>query len=108
MINTLGPMTGGPLVTKLLSPTGFVLAGLCVLLPFGSVSCQQGSTHASLTYTGIQLVTGSGGSVTVTPPDLAPEVDEKTLAGLSTSYMQAAHVDGMRMLLAAALIAVLA
>jgi hypothetical protein len=98
-------MTAGPLVTKLLSPTGFVMAGLCVLLPFGAVSCQQGSTHGTLTYTGIQLIKGSGGSVAVTPSDLAPFVDKRSLAEFAGSVLQETHIDGVRMLLIAGLIA---
>lgn len=105
MINTLRAMTTGPLVTKLLSPAGFALAGLCVLLPLGSVSCQQGSTHGTLTYTGIQLINGSGGSVTVTPADLPPYADKRTLAEFGTSVLHETNIDGVRMLLIGALIA---
>jgi hypothetical protein len=103
MINTLWAMTTGPLATKLLSPTGFALAGLCILLPFGSVSCGQGATHATLTYTGIQLVKGSGGSVTLTPPDLSSYADKQALAGLATSYLRYTDVNGLRTLLVATL-----
>jgi hypothetical protein len=54
----------GPLVRRLLSPTGFVLAALCFLLPFLAVRCESpqatGVSAGSLEYrwAGVDLVTG--------------------------------------------------
>jgi hypothetical protein len=51
-----------PLVRRLVSPTGFLLAGLCFLLPFVTVSCSSDNegqhVEVTLSYTGVDLVTG--------------------------------------------------
>lgn len=56
-------MKFGSLVTRLLSPAGFVLAGLCLLLPFMTMSCSSKNQDAAvemgtITFTGADLVVG--------------------------------------------------
>ncbi len=61
-------MTHGPLLAKLLSPTGFVLVAMTFALPFVVVSCDVGNgAKATATYTGIGLARGSDAKVRATP-----------------------------------------
>lgn len=59
------------LAARLLGPTGLVIAGLGLLLPFGAVSCSaEGSAQgqsASVTYTGAEVIGNSGGTFSATP-----------------------------------------
>lgn len=60
-------MTRGPLLAKLLSPTGFVLVALSFTLPFVVVSCDAGDgAKATATYTGIDLARGSKATISAT------------------------------------------
>jgi hypothetical protein len=60
--------------SRYFSPTGFVLAALCFLLPFATVSCDapggygRSAPGGTTTYTGMDLVTG--GAPTVDPNHL--------------------------------------
>jgi len=67
-------LTRHPLVRKLLSPVGFVLAGLMFLLPFITASCQVGSVTVTESYTGVELGTAQ-------PPDLDPLLEEAIGSG---------------------------
>lgn len=51
-------MAMGPLVRRLLSPTGFVLVAGCFLLPFATASCGTDTEPIAGTFTGADLVTG--------------------------------------------------
>jgi hypothetical protein len=105
-------MTNRPLVARLLSPTGFALAGLGLMLPFGAISCQAGAVHlGTLTYSGADLITRTGGHLATSPPisqaltgssigPIPPNIGATTLAQ--------AHTNGLRLLLVAAAIAILA
>ncbi|HEY3007721.1 MAG TPA: hypothetical protein VGJ63_06580 [Micromonosporaceae bacterium] len=58
-----------PRFTRTLTPAGFVLAGLCFLLPFATVSCDapggfgRAAPGGTTTYTGVDLVIGGAPSV---------------------------------------------
>lgn len=60
-------------LTRWLSPAGFFLAGLFLLMPFAAVSCDtpggygRGAAGSTTTYTGIELATGDPPSVR--PPE---------------------------------------
>ncbi|HET6215325.1 MAG TPA: hypothetical protein VFE14_20840 [Micromonosporaceae bacterium] len=63
-------------LTRYFTPTGFVLAALCFLLPFATVSCDapggygRSAPGGTTTYTGVDLVVG--GAPTVDPKHLRP------------------------------------
>lgn len=109
-------MTSRLLVARLLSPTGFALAGLGLLLPFGAVSCQAGAAHlGTLTYSGADLIAHTGGHLATSPPMSA--VLSQALTGSSNGPIPAdigattlaqAHTSGLRLLLIVAVIAMLA
>ena len=74
---------------RLGSPAGLVLAGLCLLLPFLTVSCesQDHSERWQVTYTGTDLVTGGKPEIRVSddpahqPPRRLDDADAKLLGG---------------------------
>jgi len=103
-------VTARSITTRLLSPTGFVLAGLCVFLPFGAVSCDvaPGKTGA-LTYTGVQLIGHTGGKISVTPQlrDELGQMADQLPASTGRAVLDQAHADGVRYLLIAVLAVVL-
>ena len=103
-------MTARSLTTRLLGPTGFVLAGLGVLLPFGAVSCEVApGKRGALTYTGIQLIGHTGGTISVTP-QLRGELGQpagQLPASTGATVLDQAHADGLRYLLIAVLATVL-
>jgi len=109
-------MTNRKLAAKLLSPTGFALAGLGLLLPFGAVSCQGGTAHiGTMTYSGADLISRTGGHLAISPAWQA--VLSQALAGsstgtspsdLATASLVQAHTSGLRLLLITAAIAMLA
>ncbi|MEU4562712.1 hypothetical protein AB0F72_30410 [Actinoplanes sp. NPDC023936] len=55
-------------VARLASPAGLVLAGLCLLLPFLSASCESAQTPVrwQVTYTGVDIFTGGRPEVAFT------------------------------------------
>lgn len=53
-------MIEGTPIGRLLSPAGFGLVLLCLLLPFLTVSCTTADGRAQATLTGLDLVVGSG------------------------------------------------
>jgi hypothetical protein len=55
-----------PVLRKLVSPAGFALALLCFPLPFVAVSCDTGAGSFEVTYSGLDLATGSAPSVSAT------------------------------------------
>jgi hypothetical protein len=61
-------MDAHPLLRRLLSPAGFVLAGLCFLLPFVTVSCTNSKGAVSATYSGRILLTGGRAHLTSSLP----------------------------------------
>lgn len=103
-------MTAGPLTARLLSPTGFVLAGLCVFLPFGAVSCTVApGKRGALTYTGAQLIGHTGGTISVTTQlrDELGQAAGQLPASTGATVLDQAHADGLRYLLIAVLATVL-
>jgi hypothetical protein len=98
--------TAGPLTARLLGPAGFVLAGLCVFLPFGTVSCAVASgKHGALAYTGAQLIRHAGGTISMTPRlrDELGQTAAQLPASTGTTVLGQAHIGGLRILLVAAL-----
>jgi hypothetical protein len=71
-----------PRVTRGLTPAGFVLAGLCFLLPFATVSCDapggfgRAAPGGTTTYTGVDLVIGGAPAVDK-PAPLAQQRDDR-------------------------------
>lgn len=58
-----------PLVRRLASPAGLIMAGLCLLLPFMSASCASESrprVQWQVTYTGVDVLTGGRPDVAFT------------------------------------------
>lgn len=98
-------------VARVLSPAGFVLVGLCFLLPFAAVSCDapggfgRAAPGGSTTYTGFDLATGGEPAVTadrVRPLQeqrddrLAPQVLAWVVLGLSAAGLGLAAVRDRR------------
>jgi hypothetical protein len=81
-----------PIFRRLLSPTGFVLVGLLLLLPFLTLGCEYKDSDgpritASYTYTGTDLVTGGEGDLR------ASEVVDGVPTGRTVSRLPGADRD---------------
>ncbi|MCI0686475.1 MAG: hypothetical protein L0Y54_04445 [Sporichthyaceae bacterium] len=94
-----------------LTPAGFVLVGLCFLLPFAAVSCDapggfgRSAPGGTTSYTGFDLATGGEPEVTadrVRPPEqrqddrLPPQVLAGTVLGLSGAGLALAAIRDRR------------
>src|SRR5262252_3786901 len=86
----------------LLSPGGFLLAALTVLLPFGTVSCGGSGVGGTVSYTGAQLIGNTGGSLSLTDP-ARTMVDTQSAAafqgGGAGAFLSTAHTGTLRLLL---------
>lgn len=74
---------GRGVLGRMATPVGFVLVGLCFLLPFATAGCtgqdQGGRTTASATYTGVDLVAGGVGDLVISDESSPDAVTKETI-----------------------------
>jgi hypothetical protein len=88
--------------SALFSPTGFCLAALGLLLPFGVVSCDE-TVGGSLFYSGTDLLHHDGGTATFTPAvldDPGAKNNPLLVPGTASGLLHDAHIGDVQILLA--------
>ncbi|MEU8238401.1 hypothetical protein AB0C07_09160 [Actinoplanes missouriensis] len=102
-----------PRTRRLLSPAGLIMAGLCLLLPFMSASCESGQQQVRwrVTYTGVDVIAGGKPAVAFTddvirrPMRTLDAEEERRLLGTSPTPLPPQPVAWMAVALMTAALA---